>query len=490
MPSFWKNVGVLTIAEIFLKIKALIMMPFITKYLGAINYGIWAQVMVIVSLVSPLVFCGMDNSLVRFLPGKPLQEQKQEFTGWLLFGFVSSLLILFFIGISRRWLSKLFFGTGAEYPLFVLLAGANVATTAMLTGIRNWFRIQNQAWALVFLTVLQNLIQMLVLIVILVRSLRIYELILGSLVMDIFIIFGYIIYLFLKDVFKRPSIDWLKPYFRFGLVFLPSGYAIWVLNSLDRVFLAQYHTLVDIGIYSICFTIGYTLIQVIVNPLWSFFPTRAAELYNNNNIREINRLFNQSLKLICWIIFPSIFGLILTGDILLSIISTVEFAKGYLVIPIILTGYLFLMLSAYFESVLILKNKPFLSTIFTCIACLANIILNFALIPTFSYMGAAVATTLSFALQLALSAVYALRENVITVNMFPIKKILVASIIMGVAVFFTKRHISYGQNMLSLMISSSVGLLCYVILTQALNIYKFKNIAKEITRNFNHVPSS
>lgn len=487
MANFWKNAGILTIAELFLKIKALIMMPFITKYLGAVNYGIWSQVMVIVSVVSPLVFCGMDNSLARFLPGRPLEEQKKEFTGWLLFGLTSSLLILGLIAISRSWISKLFFSADGDYPLFVLLAGANVVTTAMLTGIRNWFRVQNQAKSLVFLTIFQNIIQMVMLIIILIINLSIYELVLWSLIVDLFIVFGYIGYLFFKEVFKYPSSHWLKPYFRFGIAFLPSGYAVWVLNSLDRVFLAHYHTLADIGIYSICFTIGYTLIQVVVNPIWSLFPTKAAEMYNTNNVSELNILFNQSIKLICWIIFPSITGLIFTSDILLSIITTDDFAKGYLVIPIILSGYLFLMLSAYFESVLVLRNKPLLSTVFTVIACITNIILNFALIPKFSYMGAAIATTLSFGLQLSLSAFYALKENVVILRMRPLFKILLASLCMLALVFLAKETVLHDLSVFSLMGLTIIGVFSYLVFTQLMNIYRLKNILKEIKRNVTHV---
>ncbi len=487
MSNFWKNAGILTISELFLKLKALIMMPFITKYLGAVNYGIWSQVMIIVSVVSPLVFCGMDNSLARFLPGKPLEEQKKDFTGWLLFGLMSSLMILVLIAISRKWLSQLFFGGGGEYPLFVLLAGANVATTAMLTGIRNWFRVQNQAVSLIILTILQNLIQMVILVIVLMKRLGIYELVLWSLVADIFIVSGYVGYLFFRDVLKYPSVQWLKPYFRFGIVFLPSGYAVWILNSLDRVFLAQYHTLADIGIYSICFTVGYTLIQVVINPIWSLFPTKAAELYNTNNISELNTLFNQSIKLICWIIFPSITGLVLTSDILLSIITTDDFAKGYLVIPIILAGYLFLMLSAYFETILVLKNKPFLSTVFTLIACLANIFLNFIFIPKFSYMGAAVATTLSFGLQLSLSVTYALRENVVMLSVHPLHKTFLASLCMFALVFFAKKALFYDLSVFSLISLSTIGSFSYLVLTQLLGIYRLKNILKEIKRDISYV---
>lgn len=484
MSNFWKNASIMTIAELFLKLKAVIMMPFITKYLGAINYGVWSQVMVIVSLLSPLIFFGMDNSLNRFLPGKPLKEQRQEFTGWLTFGFISSAIILIFSVLCREQFSKLFFGAEAGYSEFVLLAGANIMTTSMLTGIRNWFRIQNNAWALVTLTIMQNLLQMLVLIFVLVNHLDIYALVLGSLVIDGLTLLGYIIYFFINNIFIKPTIHWLKPYFRFGIFFLPSGYAVWVLNSLDRIFLAQYHTLADIGIYSIGFTIGYTLIQMIVNPIWSLFPPKAAELYNTNNIKELNILFNQSIKLICWVIFPSIFGLIVTGDILLSILSTAEFSKGYLVIPIILAGYLSSMLSSYFETILVLKNKPFLSTFFTVIACVFNIILNFLLIPKFSYMGAAAATTLAFGLQLTLSFFWVLKEKLILFDAHTIVKIFNSSVIMFVFICLIKKNIFYETNILSILMLSILGFCFYVFLTSILGVYKIKNLVESFKRNF------
>jgi O-antigen/teichoic acid export membrane protein len=487
MTSFWKNAGVMATAEIFLKLKAFIMMPFITKYLGTLNYGIWSQVMVIVSVFSPLVFFGMDNSLARFLPGKPLAEQKKEFTGWLIFGLFNSLMILAIIACSRHWFSIIFFGGNDDYPLFVLLAGINVISTALLTGIRNWFRIQSRALAIVFLTVLQNLMQMLVLILILINQLGLHELVLWSLVTDFSIVLGYIVYLYFKDVFKKPSLSWLKPYFRFGVVFLPAGYAVWVLNSLDRVFLAHYHTLEDIGIYSIGFTFGYTLIQMIVNPIWNLFPTRAAELYNQNNIDELNILFNQSIKFICWIIFPSILGLALIGDSLLAIITTNDFVDGYLVIPIILTGYLFLMLSAYFEFIVILKNKPWLSTYFTLTACFVNVALNFILIPRFSYMGAAIATMLSFLVQLILSVIFALKENLIVIEIVSLRKIILSSSIMFALVLCLKLFLYYKTSSVSLIILSLAGMVLYLYLTNMLNIYNFRASLMSVKKDYSYV---
>lgn len=472
MSNFWKNASIMAGAEIFLKLKALIMLPFITRYLGPLNYGVWSQVMIIVSLLTPLVFFGMESSLSRFLPGEPLEKQKQDFSSWLLFGFVTSCLLLILLSICSNQFSRIFFGSAKEYPLFVILAGLNLVTTNVLTGIRYWFRVQNSAWALFLLTIIQNLVQMLVLIGVLFAKQGILELVVWSLYADAIIIFVYIAYLYVNDIFKRPNFDWLKKYFKFGIVLVPSGYAVWALNSLDRVFLAQYHTLSDIGVYSICFTIGYTLIQIIVNPIWSLFPTKSAELYNLNRLDELNIIFNQSIKLICWVVFPAIFGLLIVGDQLLTILTTAEFANGALVIPVILSGYLFSMLSSYFETVLFLRNKQYYSTYFTITSSVANLLLNFILIPRYSYIGAAIATTLAFGLQLSLSIYFSSKEQMLTLNKKVIWQIFVGSLLMYLVLALVKGMLTNLPTLFAMLSLIACGVIIYAVYSWYAQIYR------------------
>lgn len=476
MASFWKNASILATAEIFLKLKAFIMLPLVSKYLGTMNYGIWSQVMVIVALLNPLVFYGMENSLFRYLPGQPLDVQKRDFTGWLLFGTATSIMLLFVLIACSTQFSDMFFGTEANYPIFVILAGFNLVTTSVLNGMRCWFKVQNSAWQLVGLTVVQNILQMLALILVLIVKGSIYDLVLWSVITDVVLIVFTAAFMAYKNVFVKPSFTWLRPYFKFGIVLVPSGYAIWVLNSLDRVFLAQYHTLNDIGVYSICFTLGYTLIQVFVNPIWNLFPTKAAELYNLKKLAELNALFNQSIKLICWVVFPSILGLLVIGNQLLMLLTTEEFAHGSVVIPIILCGYLSLMLSAYFETILSLRHKQVYSTYLTVIAAVTNIILNFLLIPKYSYFGAAAATSLSFGLQLILSMYLAGKENVISLQKSAISKIAVSSLIMYGILHAMQSMLINVSIFMTLIFLVSLGAILYSGLSIIFRIYHPKDI--------------
>jgi O-antigen/teichoic acid export membrane protein len=114
--------------------------------------------------------------------------------------------------------------------------------------------------------------------------------------------------------------------------------------------------------------------------------------------------------------------------------------------------------------------------------------LNFALIPKFSYTGAAIATTLSFFLQLSLSVIYALREKIVMINMQPLHKIFLASLCMAALVFLAKKILFYDLNIFSLISLSAVGGFSYLALTQLLSVYKFKSLIKELTRSITCVP--
>lgn len=479
MSQFWKNAGILSLAEVLLKAKALVMMPFITKHLGAVNYGVWAQVVVIVSLLSPLVFMGTENSLNRFLPGKARIIQSKIFSGWLFYGFLSSFLVLGLLYISADFVSLMFFGEAEIYKNFILLSGFTILATSILTGFRYWYRIQNNAINLVVLTIIQNILQFAALLYVLIYNKGIYELVLYSIFFDGVLIAIYLASFIRQGIIVSPSFHWVRRYFKFGIAFLPSGYAIWILNSVDRVFLVHYDDLKSIGIYSIGFTLGYTIIQLFINPIWSLFSTRASELFNKKKTNELSILLNQSLQLIFWIVAPSIMGFLIVGEDVMRILSTEEFASGYLVVPIILFGYTALMLSSYFEMILILRKKPFMSTVFTVIACIANIILNIILIPSYSYFGAAIATALSFLIQLGLSIYYALMADIVQVKIMPIVKIVLSSLIMFVILILTKRiTCPLTSPGFSICVTVLIGIGSYFLLSIKIGIFNLHEIRR------------
>ena len=78
--EFMKNSLIIMISEIILKLQLFIFIPLVTKTFGAINYGIWAQVADIQSLVSPLVVMGIGSAATRFVSGQPKEKIARSFS--------------------------------------------------------------------------------------------------------------------------------------------------------------------------------------------------------------------------------------------------------------------------------------------------------------------------------------------------------------------------------------------------------------------------
>ena len=81
--KFTKDIGIVGITQLITMLRGFILLPIITKLLGAENYGIWTQITVTIGLVTPVIVLGLPYSLVRFLAGekdrKEITEQQREF---------------------------------------------------------------------------------------------------------------------------------------------------------------------------------------------------------------------------------------------------------------------------------------------------------------------------------------------------------------------------------------------------------------------------
>jgi len=97
--KFTKNVGLITIVNVLVVIKGIIFLPLITKMLGVLNYGIWVQLLVTISLLAPIVRLGLTNAIVRFVAAEKNNEEINEgvYSALFLIVVLSSAVFLFFL---------------------------------------------------------------------------------------------------------------------------------------------------------------------------------------------------------------------------------------------------------------------------------------------------------------------------------------------------------------------------------------------------------
>ncbi|MBT3501507.1 MAG: oligosaccharide flippase family protein [Candidatus Marinimicrobia bacterium] len=240
---------------------------------------------------------------------------------------------------------------------------------------------------------------------------------------------------------KGFSTEKFKEMMRFGLPFLPSGIFAMTMEVADRYVLKYLGNANDVGLYSAGYKIGSLMLLLVMgfNMAWQPFFLRLGK--DDMNVRQ---LFSHITTLLASVmIYVWLLMFFWIGDLVKVSIGSFsllgpEYWSAIHIIPIIAFGY---VLDAMY---LVQLPGPFLMEkskwimIVRGVGAMVNLGLNFLLIPSYGYLGAAWATCLSFGIMAGFLFI-------VNRTLFPIpyewrKLILIiitASIFFGIIFFIT-----------------------------------------------------
>lgn len=432
--DFLKNAFLLSATEVILNLKGLIMLPLLTKTFGAIDYGIWYQVSVIVSMIVPLVIMGTDQSLIRYVSGKDQVYAKKAISTELTYVIILSLLFGIVLYAVSHPLAGAFFNGDANYQ-FVAICGYIILTTSVMSVLRQWYRVRNSVKTYSAINITQSFSNMFLAIAIVILHGSILELVLVMASADAILAIILISHIILTQGLAKPDPSLLMKFLKYGIPVMPAAYAMWVFNGSDRLMIGYFGTLTDIGIYSVAYGIGYFAISAIFGPIWMMYPVKATELYEKGEVSQINVLFNYSMKAALGLIIPALFGLIVLATPLLLLLSTSDFISGAYLIPLIVIGYSFHMIGYFYNVSLGLVFKQKYEAYIMVFAATLNLVLNLMLIPAIGIYGAAIATIIGFGVQMILQVYIANRYLPLTFDWAFVVKSFISSALMGAIIY-------------------------------------------------------
>jgi O-antigen/teichoic acid export membrane protein len=186
-------------------------------------------------------------------------------------------------------------------------------------------------------------------------------------------------------------------YLKLGLPFIPGMLCGWIFSSSDRLILAQYGSMRDVGIYSIASVFGQLFQMLILFPTSrAYIPAVLKKFSENKNnllsVEQWNRR-NMVLSMTGLVILISV-GYLMCKPIL-QIILPARYQPAIEYIWMILMGYIFL-LGEYFASIFVIFNKKatFQATSLI-VPSIVNVLLNILLIPYLNITGCVIATVIS-----------------------------------------------------------------------------------------------
>jgi O-antigen/teichoic acid export membrane protein len=455
--KFAKDVGFIGTVQILTSLGTFFLLPIITKTLGTYDYGLWAQINITVSLISPLALMGLSMGLVRFLSSETeTRIIKEAVYSILFFVTMSGLLASFLLYTFAEPLATFGFkDPGATYfiqagSLLILL---NVIEPVSLF----YFRVFRQIQKFSYLTLFETFGKLFFILVLLKMGYGLLGVIAATLLVQGLIFLIALLTIISQIGFIIPRFTYIKEYLQFSLPLTPNALIRWVTESSDRYLVTYFLGLRSVGVYSAACSIG-NLIQLFVSPLQLILLPELSKLFDENKMDEVRIYMSHSLRYFLLISIPAVFGLSALAKPLLGILTTEDFISGWVVIPITALSGLLAGIFQIFVNTMFLVKKTKATTYINIIAAVSNVLINLLLIPSVGIVGASLSTLISYFLLAMLCMRISLKHFKLDFYFHDIAKSILSS--MAMYIFVSHFVIS---SIFELFEIAGMGLLIYLV---------------------------
>lgn len=147
-----------------------------------------------------------------------------------------------------------------------------------------------------------------------------------------------------------------------------------------------------VGIYSAAVKI-YNIMKQLLNAVIVVIIPRVSALLGENKLKEYNSLLEKVFHALISIIMPIIVGIFMLSYEIIALIGGESYASGHWALRILSIALCGAVFANFFNNAILVPNKKeknFL--IATLTAAIVNVVLNFAFIPLWGYVGAAITT--------------------------------------------------------------------------------------------------
>ncbi len=203
----------------------------------------------------------------------------------------------------------------------------------------------------------------------------------------------------LRNGWRIPHSNLVRQLLSFGLPFLPTGFAIALLDSGDRILLERLDSVAAVGVYNAGAKVGMIMALLVAAFRFAWQPYFLSTSKDQDAQTIFARIFTYilltcvALFLVVSFFIDELVRLRIAGYSLLG----ESFWAGSQVVPLIMLAYLFYAMYLVFEAALYLKGKSGLIALVTLAGLAVNILANIALIPQWGPTGAAWARALAYA---------------------------------------------------------------------------------------------
>ena len=402
MKKLFKDIGLAGLTDVVRILRSLIMVPILTRAVGAAGYGMLTQIRVSIIFIMPFLALGLGNSVVRFLSGEKNKVIIRD-------SFLSSVICvasISFIAASGFYLlsaplARFILG---DEKLFYLIRVAAVLlflypVDYMMVVYLRTFRQMKKHFT--FLT-LEVMSEVSLIAICLFMKLGLTGILFAMILSKALFLAARSVNILSQTGVAIPKWDRLKDLVTFGFPLVLAGSFYLLINYGDRFVIRYFLGIDKVGIYSVGYIVG-TLIIVLMTPFEYVLYPKMVSLWNNDQMDEFKLYIKKILGICIFIAVAACLVLITFAKDIVILISNEAFKDAAVVIPYVSLGFLAFGIGIIGERIITLLNKTRLVTYIYGVLGSLNILLNIIFVPRMGIQGAALATLVTFSLYLLIT---------------------------------------------------------------------------------------
>lgn len=372
-----------------------LLLPIYTRIFTPNDYATIEMLTVLSSFLATILVMGMDSAQSMYFFKHKEEGQKAQariVSSILQWRLVWGTVIILIATLLAPLLNAAFFSGKLGWEYFAI-AFAGTLFTQFMSQSAEVMRLLYRPWGYIGITLAQSLLaSALVLTAVLVFDQGIMGFFLGTAVASIgvaglgwFCIREYL-------TFERLHVDWWPQLVRFGAPLVPTGLAMYFMNTADRWFLQYYHGEEALGIFAVGakFALLMTLgVETFRKAWWPI----AMDAMHKDDGPETFRLIS---RLYMGLGVAAVIVLTLLSPWLVRLLTAPAFHSAWPIFSILAWQVLFYGFFLIASAGIWKAEKTYLNSYVMCGSAIVGLLLNWLLVPAYGGVGAAIATSITF----------------------------------------------------------------------------------------------
>lgn len=463
--------GINTIVARFL---TFFLVPLYTNKFLPGEYGIVAILYSYIAILNVFFSIGLESGYMKFASTKEVGTAKQNFSNPYILIFLNSLFLSSLIFIFSPELTGVF-QIEVKYSYLIRYSALILLFDTIVMIPFAYLRLNNKAKSFAGIKIINISINVIMNIVLIYYyNFGIESVFISNLIASV-ITFIILIPVLLKNTSFSFNKELVTELLKFSIPYIPAGIAANIIQIIDRPILKYLTNDETVGIYQASYRLGIFMMLVVSMFEFAWRPF----FLNNAKDPDAKNIFSKVMTL--FILVSSFIFLTITVFINDIVKMNLPFGfhligeaywGGLSIVPVILFAYLLngiyvnLMAGIYIE-----KKTKYLPLI-TGLGAVSNVAANFILIPEYSYMGAAVATLISYLIMMI--GIYIVSNKYYKIN-YDYKRIILIflSLLIVTALYF------FSINIFDLVwYFKLIFILIFLLLISLFKIYDFSILRK------------